>query len=68
MIQELTVIISGTHGIPIITQPSPHPDNTKKPSSNKDAMDIDKETHKRKEPLTPRPSHRKTRATANANV
>ena len=68
MIQELTVLITGIHGTPTITQPSPNNDQTKKHNSPPDVMDIDKDNHKRKEPLTPRPSHRKTRATANANI
>ena len=68
MIQELTVLITGIHGTPIITQPSTNNDHTKKPNNKPDDMDIDKDNHKRKEPLTPRPSHRKTRATANAHI
>ena len=68
MIQELTAIISGIHGTPVITKPSINTDQTKKPRSKNEAMDIDKDSHKRKETQTPRPSHRKTRATANANV
>ena len=68
MIQELTVLITGIHGTPIITQPSSNKDQTKNLNAPPDEMDIDKDNHKRKEPLTPRPSHRKTRATTNAHI
>ena len=58
------MIISGIHGTPVITQSSHPTDLTKQPGSKKEAMDIDKDNQKRKEPQTLRPGHRKTRATA----
>ena len=65
IIQELTAIVSGIHGTPVITQPIHPNDQPKTPGGKKEPMDIDKDNHKRKEFQTPRIGHRKTRATAN---
>ena len=65
MIQELTTLVTSMHGksTPHVTQ---HDDTPKKLSEKKiDTMDIDKDSHKRKEPQILRPLHRKTRATSN---
>ena len=65
MIQELTSFITGMHGIPVINQTNYKQGEPNTTGNKLDAMDVDKDSHKRKKPQTPRTGHQKTRATAN---
>ena len=68
MIEELTSIVTGMNGRQHSTPPMKTQDSKDTKESTSEEMDIEKESHKRKEPQTPRIKHRKTRATANSNL
>ena len=69
MIQDLTLLVTNMNQMNNPPQISQHSEiNPKSPGNKLDIMEIEKEpkeSNKRKEPQTPRPAHRKTRATAN---
>ena len=67
IIQDLTSLVTKLHRTTTTSQSSTKQHETLlKPTGTKsDAMNLDKESHKRKDPHTPCSLHQKTRATAN---
>ena len=69
MIQELTSLVTSLHGKSPSTPVTTQHEVPMKPSGKKvDAMDIDKESNKRKDMQTQRPSHHKKRATSQVSL
>ena len=68
MIQELTSIVTNLSGSKHLATPTKKKEVNTTQTTTSEEMDIEKESHKRKEPQTPRIEHRKTRATANSTL